>query len=80
MIDGSMPHRDPTTETVVQELDNTLAPPNIKGQEPGEQSHIANANGNDEASRLRALATEVRDQDDLERDIGRQVSRTRPID
>lgn len=30
--------------------------------------------GGDEASRLRALATDVRDQDDLERDIGRQVS------
>lgn len=31
--------------------------------------------GGDEASRLRALATDVRDQDDLERDIGRQVSK-----
>ncbi|MCJ1271341.1 hypothetical protein MMC22_011241 [Lobaria immixta] len=29
--------------------------------------------GGDEASRLRALATAVRDQDDLERDIGRQA-------
>lgn len=29
--------------------------------------------GQDEASRLRSLATHVRDQDDLERDIGRQV-------
>lgn len=29
--------------------------------------------GQDEASRLRALAADVRDQDDLERDIGRQV-------
>ena len=32
--------------------------------------------GGDEASRLRALATDVRDQDDLERDIGRQVSKS----
>lgn len=32
--------------------------------------------GADEASRLKALAADVRDQDDLERDIGRQV---RPI-
>ena len=31
--------------------------------------------GQDEASRLRSLATDVRDQDDLERDIGRQVGR-----
>lgn len=30
--------------------------------------------GEDEATRLRALATDVRNQDDLERDIGRQVS------
>ena len=29
--------------------------------------------GKDEASRLRALATDVRDQDDLERDVGRQA-------
>ena len=29
--------------------------------------------GEDEAIRLKGLATEVRDQDDLERDIGRQV-------
>lgn len=33
-----------------------------------------NAEGEDEATRLRALATHVRNQDDLERDIGRQVS------
>ena len=33
--------------------------------------------GRDEASRLRALATSVRDQDDLERDISRQVSEPR---
>lgn len=30
-------------------------------------------NGEDEASRLRALATDVRDQDEMERDVGRQV-------
>jgi hypothetical protein len=34
---------------------------------------------NDESERLRALAAEVRDQDELERDIGRQVIRARPI-
>ena len=33
----------------------------------------SNLNGDDEASRLRALATDVRDQDDLERDVGRQA-------
>lgn len=33
--------------------------------------------GGDEISRLRALATDVRDQDDLERDVGRQVSELR---
>lgn len=35
-----------------------------------------NTEGEDESSRLKALTTEVRDQDDLERDIGRQVSET----
>lgn len=29
--------------------------------------------GEDEATRLKALAADVRDQDDLERDVGRQV-------
>ena len=33
----------------------------------------ADAVGEDEAVQLKGLATEVRDQDDLERDIGRQV-------
>lgn len=33
-----------------------------------------NVEREDEATRLRALATDVRNQDDLERDIGRQVS------
>ena len=33
----------------------------------------AGAEGEDEASRLKALATGMRDQDDLERDINRQV-------
>ena len=34
-----------------------------------------NEEGEDEANRLRALATDVRNQDDLERDIGRQVGK-----
>ena len=33
----------------------------------------ADLHGRDEASRLKALSTDVRDQDDLERDINRQV-------
>ena len=39
------------------------------------QPHLERADtlGEDEASRLKDLATEVRDQDDLERDIGRQA-------
>ncbi len=38
-----------------------------------ESTGHGDARGQDEASRLRSLATDVRDQDDLERDIGRQV-------
>ncbi len=34
------------------------------------------AEDQDEASRLKALTTDVRNQDDLERDIGRQVRQT----
>ena len=46
-------------------------------EESPEKSQIglirSNTLGEDEASRLKDLATEVRDQDDLERDIGRQA-------
>lgn len=41
------------------------------------ESGQTNVEGEDEATRLRALATDVRNQDDLERDIGRQVSSSR---
>lgn len=46
--------------------------------EPNDDESASNINtqGEDESSRLKALTTEVRDQDDLERDIGRQVSET----
>ncbi|KAI4118397.1 MAG: hypothetical protein LQ345_001566 [Seirophora villosa] len=43
--------------------------------EPSSPSDAANdpVHGEDEATRLRALAADVRDQDDLERDVGRQA-------
>lgn len=41
-----------------------------------EASGNINTKGEDESSRLKALTTEVRDQNDLERDIGRQVGET----
>lgn len=48
------------------------------GARPNDDETAGNINtqGEDESSRLKALTTEVRDQDDLERDIGRQVSET----
>lgn len=42
-------------------------------QKPRSSPIRADTVGEDEAIRLKGLATEVRDQDDLERDIGRQV-------
>ena len=42
-------------------------------QNPRSSPIRADTVGEDEAVRLHGLATEVRDQDDLERDIGRQV-------
>ncbi len=42
-------------------------------REANGQPSVALVDGEDEASRLRALATDVRDQDELERDVGRQV-------
>lgn len=43
------------------------------GKEPTPNTKKSDIQGEDEAYRLRALATDIRDQDDLERDIGRQV-------
>ncbi len=42
-------------------------------QSPRSSPLRADTMGEDEAIQLKGLATEVRDQDDLERDIGRQV-------
>ena len=42
-------------------------------QNPRSSPIRADAVGEDEAIQLKGLATEVRNQDDLERDIGRQV-------
>lgn len=49
--------------------------------EPNDEETADNitAQGEDESSRLKALTTEVRDQGDLERDIGRQVSETAQV-
>ena len=46
------------------------------GPNDDETTGNINTQGEDESSRLKALTTEVRDQDDLERDVGRQVSET----
>ena len=46
-------------------------------QSPRSSPTRADTMGEDEAVRLHGLATEVRDQDDLERDIGRQVRSSR---
>lgn len=43
--------------------------------EPRAQDRDGNFHVDDEASRLKDLAADVRDQDDLERDVGRQVRR-----
>ena len=43
------------------------------GHENGDAFMPTNGVGEDEASRLKDLATDVRDQDDLERDINRQA-------
>ncbi|KAL8750094.1 MAG: hypothetical protein Q9199_007288 [Rusavskia elegans] len=43
-----------------------------KASSPSEPADI-DVHGEDEATRLRALAADVRDQDDLERDVGRQA-------
>lgn len=59
---------------------STLDPPILDNnefgtntQDPRSSPIRADTMGEDEVVRLQGLATEVRDQDDLERDIGRQV-------
>ena len=52
-------------------MDESISEELIDGSEANTGRDIAQAQ--DEASRLKNLATGVRDQDDLERDIGRQV-------
>lgn len=52
------------TEDGVDELDEGIHQVNVQGIGPGE----------DESRRLKDLQADVRNQDDLERDIGRQVS------
>lgn len=49
-----------------------LAHVSISVSSPSEPAD-SDVHGEDEATRLRALAADVRDQDDLERDVGRQV-------
>lgn len=51
-------------------MEGKLTPNAEELNEEVSKDHI---DGEDEESRLRALATDVRDQDDLERDVGRQV-------
>lgn len=63
--EGHAPSLEPTEQAGMR-LDQT--PPAVV-------DHV-DAQAEDEASRLRSLATDVRDQDDLERDIGRQVKST----
>ncbi len=56
------------------ELD-PASPTSVEGAIENSQSSLIHAGtiGEDEAARLKDLATEVRDQDDLERDVGRQA-------
>jgi len=69
-------------EPALRKITSTQNAYQVKHEGPDRDGDAREANGKvsgalvdgeDEASRLRALATDVRDQDDLERDVGRQV-------
>lgn len=60
---------DPNEHANEEQLPDTPTKPSA----PPEPVDI-DVHGEDEATRLRALAADVRDQDDLERDVGRQVN------
>ena len=60
---------DPNEDGNEEQLPDT----HTKASPPAEPADI-DVHGEDEATRLRALAADVRDQDDLERDVGRQVN------
>lgn len=49
---------------------------NLNGEGLPSKSKYVQFEDEDELSRLKALATDVREQDDLERDVGRQVCYT----
>ena len=66
----------PPEPTIEQTMGETNSGGGQTGEEAGgatEQASGSPVDGKDEDSRLRALATNIRDQDDLERDVGRQV-------
>ncbi|PYI12014.1 putative DNA repair protein Rhp26/Rad26 [Aspergillus sclerotiicarbonarius CBS 121057] len=68
MKDGDItPTRNSPGEIMQQEQ-----PPQISASDPAEATETQNT---DEASRLRELQADVRDQDDLERDISRQADK-----
>ena len=66
----------PPEPIIKQTMGETNSGGGQTGEEAGgatEQASGSPVDGKDEDSRLRALATNIRDQDDLERDVGRQV-------
>ena len=68
---------DPSEQSTIADGRNDVQQSDHSAEENHENSRTnllrSDTLGEDEASRLRDLATEVRDQDDLERDIGRQA-------
>ena len=70
-MDDSTDQVDPRSKNIADKTPQTppSTPPAMDG-EPGVPNFT---NAEDEATRLQVLTTGVRDQDELERDIGRQV-------
>lgn len=68
---------DKTTSSMkpdeIEEIQRTGKPGSLELAEPGKEQ--VSQNTTDETSRLQELQAHVRDQDDLERDISRQVPR-----
>lgn len=71
---GAAPSETPLANTNINVESNTAE--NCEEGNRGDTSQMAEV-AIDESSRLRELEADIRDQDDLERDIGRQVDLSR---
>ena len=77
LMEAPVAHRPTAPEVTPEEDMIEVNPEEAQEEDEARRMKVEHSqspvDGKDEASRLRALATDIRDQDELERDVGRQV-------